>query len=63
MNPNVKRHLISALVTFLTAFGLVLVADIDSITLDSLRSDATLGLIFAAGRAGVKAVIEFFLRR
>lgn len=56
-----KKYLVSSLITFFTGFALVLVAQVDSLTLSSLGSGALAGLIFAGTRAGVKAVAEYFL--
>lgn len=61
MNPNVKRWLISSLITFTTGFLAVFVLDINSITPESFRDGSAAGLLFVAARAGVKAVIEGFL--
>jgi len=59
---NAKRWAISSLVTFLTGFGLVFLNGIDNITLESFQSGALIGLLFVAGRAGVKAIIEAFIK-
>jgi hypothetical protein len=58
---NVKRYLISSLVTFLTGFALVLVAQIDSLSLESFKDGALAGVLFSALRAGIKGVLEYFL--
>jgi hypothetical protein len=63
MNETTKRYLISSLVTFLTAFAGVILIDIDKITLSSFSDGAIVGLVFTAGRAGVKAVLEFLLSK
>ena len=56
----IVRWLFSTGVTFLTGFVLFLAADsvVDSITLESFRDGTFLGILFAASRAGVKAVVE-----
>lgn len=56
-----KKWLVSSLVTFVTGFSVVLLSEIDTITLDSFKDGAFLGVIFASLRAGVKAVLEYFL--
>lgn len=56
-----ERHVLSAVVTFATGFSLALLADIDSFTLEAVQNGAYLGLLFAAVRAGVKAVLEAFV--
>jgi len=61
MNETIRRYGFSTFVTFLTGFCIVLVAQIDSLTLESFRDGTIIGVVFAAVRAGVKAVIEGFL--
>lgn len=61
MNQTLKKYLISSLITFLAGFAVVILAEIDSLTLESLKDGSIAGLIFAGLRAGIKAVIELFL--
>lgn len=61
MKETVRRYALSTLITFLAAFGVVLLADIDRITIESFRDGTILGILFAGARAGLKAVIEAFL--
>lgn len=56
-----KRYALSTLVTFLTGFCIVFVAQIDQLTMESFRDGTIVGVVFAATRAGVKVVIEAFL--
>jgi hypothetical protein len=58
---NAKRWALSTLVTFLTGFCVVLVAQIDQITPASFADGTFVGVFFAAARAGVKAVVEWYL--
>lgn len=58
---NWQRYIVSSIVTFLGAFCVVLVSDIDSITIASFKDGAVLGLIFVAVRAGIKAVLEWVI--
>lgn len=58
---NWKRYFWSTMVTFLTGFGLVLVSNIDSLSLESFKDGSYVGVIFACARAGIKAVVEGFL--
>lgn len=61
-NTNVmKEHLKSFLVTFLVAVAMVLVANIDNITLATFENGAIYGVLFASLRAGVKAVLELVI--
>jgi len=61
MNKTFKRYLISSLITFASAFGIVILASIDSLTMESLQSGALASLLFTGLRAGVKAVLELFV--
>lgn len=59
---NWKRYTLSTVVTFLTGFSMVLVQEIDNLTIEALRTGGLLGLLFAGFRAGIKAVAEVFVR-
>lgn len=61
MKQTTKRYLISSLITFFTAFAVVLLAEIDNITLESLKDGALIGIGFTCFRAGIKALLEWFL--
>jgi len=61
MKTKYKKYIVSSIVTFITGFALVLVANIDSLSLESLKAGALTGLLFTAIRAGIKAVAEWFL--
>lgn len=56
-----KKWIISSVVTFITGFAIVFVAQIDTISLASFKDGALLGLLFTAIRAGVKGILELFL--
>jgi len=58
MNKTLKRYIVSSLVTFATAFATVVLASIDSITLETIKTGAVVSVLFVALRAGVKALIE-----
>ncbi len=58
---NIKRWIISTIITFLAGLGIYLMANIDSITLETLKDGSLWAFIFAGIRAGIKAVIEGFL--
>ena len=58
---TMKRYVISSLVTFLTGFSIVLLGEIDNITLESFKDGSIIGVAFACARAGVKAVLEYFI--
>ena len=58
MNKTLKRYIVSSLVTFATAFATVVLASIDSITLETIKTGAVVSVLFVALRAGVKALLE-----
>jgi len=58
---NIKRWIISSIITFLTGFALVMYNEIDSVTLESFKDGSLLGIIFVGIRSGVKAILELFL--
>ena len=59
MNENLKRHIISAGITFTSVFLSVLGVSIGAIdTTAALTSSTFAGLFMVAARAAIKAVIE-----
>ena len=60
---TLKRYAISALVSFITGFAIVLVSQIDNITLTSFTDGTIMGVIFLAVRTGVKGVLELWLSK
>ena len=56
-----KRHLISAGVTFVTAFAIYFLTVIDSLTLENLLNGGIVSVLFVGVRAGIKALLEYFL--
>lgn len=61
MNKTLKKYIISSLVTFVTTFAIVLLANYDSITLETVKNGAYVSIIFTAARAGVKSVLEYIV--
>ena len=61
MNETLKRHIISAILTFVSGFALAILPVIDQITLESMQNGAVFGVIFVGIRAGVKALLEIFV--
>lgn len=61
MSIKTQKYLVSSLITFVTGFALVFVGNIDSLTLESFKNGAYVGIIFTAVRAGIKALVEWFL--
>jgi len=60
---SMKKYLISSFVTFVAGFFLVLLTNWDGVTLEAFKDGSIFGVLFVASRAGVKAVIEFYLSR
>jgi hypothetical protein len=56
-----KEYFISAALTFFTGFAIVVVGQIDSLSLASIADGSLVGLFFAATRTGIKGVLELFL--
>jgi len=63
MSSTTKKWIISSIVTFLSAFALVIVSSIDNLTLETFTWGTVGSLLFVAVRAGIKAVMEFFLAK
>lgn len=61
MNPTLKRYLVSGLVSFITGFAMILVAQIDNITMESFKDGSIVGILFLAVRTGVKGILELVL--
>lgn len=61
MKQVTKRYIQSTVVTFLTGFCTVLIADWDKLNLQSFVDGSYVGLLFSAVRAGVKSLIEAFM--
>ena len=58
---NWKRYGWSSLITFITAFIIVVLPELDNISLSNLTDGTLIALGFLAIRAGVKAVFEGLL--
>ena len=61
ISSETKRYIRSALVTFFAGFALVMVTEIDSITLEDLGDCTAVGVAFAGVRTGLKMLLESFL--
>lgn len=61
LNMTKGEHLKSFIITFLVAFAMVVVANIDTLSTTTFESGAILGLLAGAIRAGVKGVLELFI--
>lgn len=62
MSKKTKEYIKSTIITFLTSFFIVLLAQWESLDLQSFKDGAFIGVLFAGARAGVKALIEMFLK-
>lgn len=58
---ELKRQFISALVSFIAGFAIVIHTEIDHITLASFRDGSIVGTIFLAVRAGIKVMLEYVI--
>lgn len=58
ISPNIKKHLISGVVTFISAFLLFVGANIQHIDVANFDYFAFNSIMFAGARAAVKAVWE-----
>jgi len=58
---NIARWAISSGITFAAGMAVVILANYDSVTLESFRDGSILGLLFLAARAGVKGIVEAFM--
>lgn len=58
---ELKRYLVSSLVTFLAVFLLTILPFVSEVTWESLKTGAFLGLIITAARAAVKAAVEVII--
>jgi len=65
MSPELKAHIISAVLTFLTGFLLVFGQGLldNPITVESLQGGSILGLILVSLRAGLKLAVEPFIKQ
>lgn len=61
MSTTVKRYLVSSLVTFVSGFCIAILPVIEKLNFEDLGEGAILGLIFVGARAGIKALMEWFL--
>jgi hypothetical protein len=61
MKQEIKRYLVSSLVTFIAVFLLTILPYVSEVTLESLKGGAFLSLMITAARAGVKAAIEILI--
>lgn len=60
MNYKTKEFLKSALYTFISGFLLVIMAQIDTLTIESIKAGAWVGILGAAVRSGLKALVALF---
>ena len=58
---NMKRWLLSSVVTFLAGFAAVFVPQLNDIHVETFQSGAIVGLLMTAVRAGFKALLEGFV--
>ena len=61
MNKTLKAYIISGIISFISGFALIVLADIDSLSLGSLKDGGLAGLFFVAVRTGIKYLLQDFL--
>ncbi len=61
LSPTTKKWILSSAITFVAAFCIAVLPSIDTITTESLRNGAIIGLILTGVRAAVKALMEGFV--
>lgn len=57
MNTYIK----SALITFCAGVAIVVIPELDSLSLEAVENGALVGLMFAGVRTGIKLVLEMFI--
>jgi len=63
MKQTHKDFLVSTAITFVTGVAVVLLTDIDRLTLQSFETGAWIGVLFAAVRAGIKGVLQLIISK
>lgn len=61
MNPELKRHLISAGVTFLQGFVIGILPYVQTIDLSNLGKATAFAIVMVGVRAGIKYLVEKFV--
>ena len=56
---EIKRYAVSSIISFLTGFLTVVSIQIADLTPETVTSAAILGIMIAALRGGIKALVEF----
>jgi len=62
-NLSMKEHIKSFAITFFVSFAIVLVAQIDTLSLETVKDGTVVGVLFGAVRAGVKGVLELVIAK
>lgn len=60
-NNMIKEYIKSSIITFVTAFLMVMVSEPTLWSINTLQHGAYAGVIIAGCRAGVKALIEYLI--
>jgi len=61
MNPRLKEHIFSAVLTFLTGFLLMASQEVTSLTMESLKDGTLVGVLLVSLRTGLKLATEYFV--
>lgn len=60
---NWKRYLISSVVTFITAFLIAILPNLQTLDIDTLGISALIGVFGVGARAGIKALSELVMAK
>lgn len=58
---SLKRYLISSGISFLTGFLPVILSSLDTLTMETIKDGALIGIFIAAIRAGLKTLFEYVI--
>ena len=63
ISMNWKRHLISAGLTFVTGFLIVLTSEVSTLEVDDVSTGVIVGVILAGIRGGLKVLLELAVKK
>ena len=62
ISKRTKEHLISAALTFATGIAVVVLPELDNLTVENVQTGALIGLLLSGVRLGLKMVLEQFIQ-
>jgi len=63
MSPEIKRHAVSAGITFTSTFLLFVGMELQSLDAETISQGALAGILIAGVRAGIKTAVEMFITK